>query len=203
MVPTVFTALIRFNRVHATAIANAHSESLFVLCSFFLLVPNLKAIVMRSHHFKITVAIPALLLSAAALASGNHAGGHSQTAIGQPGIASKVTRTINIDMKDDMRFHTSIVDVKQGETVRFVAKNSGKVKHEMVLGTSKDLKDHYEVMKKNPEMEHADANMVTVAPGKSGEIIWHFTSAGKVDFACLQPGHYDAGMKGLVNVAKK
>ena len=158
---------------------------------------------MRSHHFNITVGIPALLLSAAAFASGNHAGGHSQAASGQPGVASKVTRTINIDMKDDMRFHTSIVDVKQGETVRFVAKNSGKIKHEMVLGTAKDLKEHYEVMKKNPEMEHADANMVTVAPGKSGEIIWHFTSAGKVDFACLQPGHFDAGMKGAVNVSKK
>ena len=56
-------------------------------------------------------------------------------------------------------------------------------------------------MKKNPEMEHADANMVTVAPGETGEIIWQFTKAGKVDFACLQPGHYDAGMKGLVNVS--
>ena len=72
----------------------------------------------------------------------------------------------------------------------------------MELGTAKDLKDHYEVMKKNPEMEHEDANMVTVAPGKEGEIIWRFTSAGKVDFACLQPGHFDAGMKGLVNVAR-
>ncbi len=56
-------------------------------------------------------------------------------------------------------------------------------------------------MKKNPEMEHADANMVTVAPGKTGEIIWQFTKAGKIDFACLQPGHYDAGMKGFVTVA--
>lgn len=156
---------------------------------------------MKSHHF--SIAIPALLLSVAALASGTHGGGHGEAAIGKPGIASKVTRTINIDMKDDMRFHTSLVTVKQGETVRFVAKNSGKVKHEMVLGTAKELKEHYEVMKKNPEMEHADANMVTVAPSKSGEIIWHFTSAGKVDFACLQPGHFDAGMKGLVNVAKK
>ena len=26
--------------------------------------------------------------------------------------------------------------------------------------------------------------------------------SGKVDFACLQPGHYDAGMKGLVTVAE-
>ncbi len=156
---------------------------------------------MTSLHY--SIAISALLLSASALASGSHAGGHGEAAIGQPGLASKVTRTINIDMKDDMRFHTSNIDVKQGETVRFVVKNSGKLKHEMVLGTAKDLKDHYEVMKKNPEMEHADANMVTVAPSKSGEIIWNFTSSGKVDFACLQPGHYDAGMKGVVHVAKK
>ena len=71
----------------------------------------------------------------------------------------------------------------------------------MVLGTGKELEEHYEVMKKNPEMEHADSNMVTVAPGKSGEIIWQFTKTGKVDFARLQPGHYDAGMKGMVNVS--
>ena len=140
-------------------------------------------------------------LATAALAAGSHAGGHDDEAIGKPGVAAKVTRTVTIDMRDDMKFHTDIFDVNQGETIRFIAKNSGKVKHEMVLGTAKDLKDHYEVMKKNPEMEHADANMVTVAPGKTGEIIWQFTKAGKVDFACLQPGHYDAGMKGLVNVA--
>ena len=156
---------------------------------------------MKSRHF--VLAIPALLLSLTAMASGNHGGGHGEAAIGKPGIASKVTRTITIDMRDDMKFHTSVIDAKQGETIRFIAKNSGKVKHEMVLGTPKDLKEHAEAMKKNPEMEHAEPNMVTVAPGKSGEIIWQFTKTGKVDFACLQPGHYDAGMKGLVNVAKK
>lgn len=150
----------------------------------------------------ILIAIPSILLAMGAMASGNHAGGHDDAAIGKPGVASKVTRTITVDMTDDMKFHSSEISAKQGETIRFIAKNSGKVKHEMVLGTQKDLKDHYEVMKKNPEMEHADANMVTVAPGKSGEIIWQFTKAGKVDFACLQPGHFDAGMKGLVNVSK-
>ena len=154
---------------------------------------------MKSRH--VLFALPCALFSLAAMAAGNHAAGHGEDVIGKPGVASKVTRTVVIDMKDDMRFYSSVFSVKQGETIRFVAKNSGKIKHEMVLGTAKDLKDHYEVMKKNPEMEHDDPNMVTVAPGKSGEIIWQFTSAGKVDFACLQPGHFDAGMKGLVNVA--
>lgn len=150
---------------------------------------------------KILIAIPGVFFAITAMAAGSHGAGHGEAAIGTPGVATKVTRTIVVDMKDDMRFHSSVFSVKQGETIRFVAKNSGKVKHEMVLGTQKDLQDHADQMKKNPEMEHAEPNMVTVDPGKSGEIIWQFTSAGKVDFACLQPGHFDAGMKGLVNVA--
>lgn len=140
-----------------------------------------------------------------AWAAGNHAGGHghdADAAIGKPGIASKATRTINVDMTDAMRFTPSDINVKQGETVRFVIKNSGVLKHELVLGTAKELQEHYEVMKKNPEMEHADPNMVTLAAGKSGEIVWQFTKAGKVDFGCLQPGHYDAGMKGAVKVSR-
>jgi uncharacterized cupredoxin-like copper-binding protein len=151
----------------------------------------------------VSTALSTVLLSSMALASGNHAGGHGHDdeAIGKPGIAAKANRTVQIDMSDAMRFSPSSLNVKQGETVRFVVKNSGQVKHEMVLGTEKELKEHYEVMKKNPEMEHADGNMVTVAPGQTGEIVWQFTKTGKVDFACLQPGHYDAGMKGAVNVS--
>lgn len=138
-------------------------------------------------------------------ASGTHPGGHGHDseAIGKPGIAAKASRTVQIDMTDNMRFTPSSVEVKLGETVRFIVKNSGQVKHEMVLGTEKELKEHYELMKKNPDMEHADENMVTVAPGKAGEIVWQFTKAGRIEFACLQPGHLEAGMKGLVTVAGK
>lgn len=153
----------------------------------------------------IITAISIALLASTATAAGNHAGGHhgDSDAIGQPGKAAKVTRTVTIDMTDSMRFIPSDITAKQGETIKFIVKNSGKIKHEMVLGTEKELKEHYEVMKKNPEMEHADENQITVQPGKSGEIIWQFTKAGKVNFACLQPGHYDAGMKGAVMVAGK
>ncbi len=160
------------------------------------------------HTFRNTALAALLALAAAgASASGTHAGGHghghdADEAIGKPGVATKSIRTINVDMADTMRFTPADISVKQGETVRFVIKNSGQIKHELVLGTEKELKEHYEVMKKNPEMEHADANMLTLPPGKSGEIVWQFTKAGKVDFACLQPGHYDAGMKGAVNVTK-
>ena len=137
------------------------------------------------------------------LAAGTHAGGHGDDAIGVPGTAANVTRTIAVAMTDNMRFTPASITVRQGETIRFKVKNSGKVKHEFVLGTEKELKEHYEVMKKNPEMEHADLNMIALAPGKNGEVIWQFTKPGKVDFACLQPGHYDTGMKGWVTVAAR
>ena len=160
---------------------------------------------MKLQHF--IIAASACVVASSALAAGSHGGGHghgaSDVAIGKPGVASKVTRTVQIDMKDDMRFHADKFVAKRGETIRFVIKNSGSLKHEMVLGSEKDLKEHYEQMKKNPEMEHAEPNMVTLAPGKTGEIVWQFTKAGKVDFACLQPGHYEAGMKGMVNVSRK
>ncbi|CAN7780387.1 cupredoxin domain-containing protein [Variovorax sp. LjRoot178] len=150
-----------------------------------------------------TLAALTALAATGVYASGTHAGGHhAEDLIGKAGVAAKATRTVKVDMTDGMRFNPASIDVKQGETVRFVVTNSGKLKHELVLGTEKELKEHYEVMKKNPEMEHADANMVTLAAGKTGEVVWQFTKAGKVDFACLQPGHYDAGMKGAVNVTK-
>ena len=157
---------------------------------------------MKTVRLTALAAITALT-AAGALAAGNHAGGHDATdAIGKPGVAAKATRTVKVDMTDNMRFTPATIDVKQNETVRFVITNSGKAKHELVLGTEKELKEHYEVMMKNPEMEHADPNMVTLAAGKTGEVIWQFTKAGKINFACLQPGHYDAGMKGAVNVSK-
>jgi uncharacterized cupredoxin-like copper-binding protein len=122
------------------------------------------------------------------------------TAFGQEGNPMKVARTINVDMTDNMRFTPSDVTVKRGETIKFMVHNDGRVLHEMVLGTRQALAGHAELMKKFPEMEHADANMAHVKPGKSGEIVWQFTQPGEFEFACLQPGHFEAGMVGKVTV---
>ena len=147
-------------------------------------------------------AIAVIAGTPAVQAGGTHGGHHAPGAtIGEPGDPAKAARTVNVDMADSMRFMPARIDVRQGETVRFVVKNSGQLKHEFVLGTDKDLKQHYELMKKFPEMEHADPNQVTVQPGETGEVVWRFSRAGSVQFACLQPGHYDAGMKGRVQVA--
>ena len=155
----------------------------------------------QTTNTTLTAILSVLALTACAGGDHHHSGGHNESAIGEPGKAAGVNRTVRVDMSDAMRFSPANIDAKQGETIRFVVVNSGKVKHELVLGTEKELKEHYEVMKKHPNMEHGDPNMVTVEPGKTGEMIWRFTKSGKVDFACLQPGHFDAGMKGLVSVA--
>jgi uncharacterized cupredoxin-like copper-binding protein len=125
--------------------------------------------------------------------------GHDDS-FGKPGEPAKVSRTFAVDMTDAMRFTPAKVILKKGETVRFVVKNSGQLKHEMVLGTIKELREHAELMKKFPEMEHADPNQVSLESGKTGELVWQFTRAGTFDFACLQAGHFDAGMRGKITV---
>lgn len=145
-----------------------------------------------------------ILTSGAAWA---HADEHAQgdapahgSAIGKPGDAGKVSRTVAVEMSDSMRFNPSTLSVKRGETVRFLVTNSGRLKHELVLGSSKELKQHADLMRKFPEMVHVDPNMVAVEPGASGEVLWQFTKTGKVSFACLRPGHFEAGMKGSIAV---
>ena len=127
--------------------------------------------------------------------------GHGEK-LGVPGDASKVSRTVEIRMGDDMRFRPAGITVKRGETIRFVVKNDGRLKHEMVLGTMKELKDHAALMRKFPGMEHDDPNAVSVEPGKTGTLIWRFTKAGRFDFACLVPGHFESGMVGRITVGR-
>lgn len=143
------------------------------------------------------------LAATAATAGGNHADGHHDSPVGMPGVATKVSRTIQVDMINGMRFKPADIQVKQGETIRFVLKNTDSVKHEFSLGTKQELLEHYELMKKFPDMEHDEPNKISLAPGKQGEVIWQFTKAGSVDFACLHVGHFDAGMKGQVKVAAR
>ena len=115
-------------------------------------------------------------------------------------MLGKVRRTIEITMLDTMRFIPNEITVKQGEIVRLTVKNVGKVMHELVIGTKQELDTHAEMMKKHPGMEHDEPYMAHVSPGKTADIIWNFNRAGQFDFACLLPGHYDAGMVGKITV---
>ena len=129
-----------------------------------------------------------------------HARALEETAFGRAGDPGRVTRTIKVEMSDKMHFLPEDIQVNQGETVMFVVTNKGKLMHEMVLGTFKELAEHAELMRKFPGMEHDEPYMAHAAPGKTATIVWQFTKAGDFQFACLVPGHMDAGMKGRVIV---
>jgi uncharacterized cupredoxin-like copper-binding protein len=122
---------------------------------------------------------------------------------GKQGDPKRIDRTIKVDMSDRMRFTPASIDIRQGETIRFIVKNSGKVMHEFVLGTIAELKEHAELMKKFPNMEHDEPYMAHVPPGKTETIVWQFTKAGEFHFGCLLPGHFEAGMVGKVNVTRR
>jgi uncharacterized cupredoxin-like copper-binding protein len=108
--------------------------------------------------------------------------------------SARPDRTTDVRMGDEARFAPGDIVVNTGETLRFVVRNDGKAMHEMVVGTMKALKDHAELMRKFPGMEHDEPYMAHVAPGKEGEIVWQFTRAGEFHYACLVPGHLEAGM---------
>lgn len=120
---------------------------------------------------------------------------------GREGDPLEASRTIMVDMADTMRFTPSRMQVKRGDTVRFVVRNTGKVMHEMVIGTEAELRSHAEMMKKHPGMEHDAPYMAHVAPGGREEITWTFDKPGTFMYGCLIPGHWEAGMKGSIEVA--
>jgi uncharacterized cupredoxin-like copper-binding protein len=123
-----------------------------------------------------------------------------QQAWGIAGDAKSATRTIEVAMTDNMRFTPDRIEVRQGETVKLVVKNGGKMLHELVLGTREALDSHAAMMVKFPGMEHDEPHMVHVKPAKSAPLVWNFNRAGEFQFACLIPGHFQAGMVGTVVV---
>lgn len=120
---------------------------------------------------------------------------------GIAGDARSAVRTIEVRMTDDMRFSPDRIQVRQGETVRFVIRNMGGMLHEMVIGTQQDLNEHAAMMLRFPGMEHDEPYMTHVKPGQRGQIVWNFNRAGEFQFACLIAGHYQAGMVGTISVA--
>ena len=120
---------------------------------------------------------------------------------GIAGDAKDAKRSIEVSMADSMRFTPDRIAVRQGETVKFHVRNTGKVMHEFVIGTQAENARHAEMMVKFPTMEHDEPYMAHVAPGKTGEIVWAFNRTGEFEFACLIAGHYQSGMVGAITVA--
>lgn len=120
-------------------------------------------------------------------------------------VADPVDRTIVITANDTMRFDPASIEVKEGEAIRFVVRNEGRLQHSFTLGTAAEQMEHEDEMKGMSMAMMAghmddDPNGMVIEPGTTGSLAWRFTKAGEVQFACHIPGHYAAGMKGSIEV---
>jgi uncharacterized cupredoxin-like copper-binding protein len=142
------------------------------------------------------------LMASAGLVQAHEMGGHPEwNAFGTPGKASAVTRTVSITA-GDMRYSLKGLDVKAGETIRFVIINRGPSKHEFVIGNRAFHAHHIKEMEEMPDMPMDEANSVDLKPGETKALIWQFTKPGDFLFGCDIPGHFQAGMSGTIKVSQ-
>ena len=149
-------------------------------------------------------------------------GGHGGTDTGSPAQAGQADRTVEVTMRDNY-YEPESIQVKAGETVRFVVTNAGSLVHEFNIGTAAMHAAHQDEMMMMVEHgvltadsideaagqamqatmghgAHDDPNSVLLEPGQTGEVGWTFPADGSLEFACNVPGHYAAGMVGDVTV---
>jgi uncharacterized cupredoxin-like copper-binding protein len=147
--------------------------------------------------------IAAVLASAALVGAAHAHEDHGTFSAGQPGDPKKPARTVAIAMREEYGrqiYEPDKLEVRRDEQIRFVIRNEGEHAHEFILATTPENLRHAIAMRKNPNMEHADPNGISLAPGKTGELVWKFTKRGTFEFACLIPGHREDGMLGTVTV---
>lgn len=117
----------------------------------------------------------------------------STTPPGEPGTASEVDRVVEIEATNELRFDPSEIEGEAGETIEFKITNVASSEHEFVLGSAHEH---------SADMHHTETNATgTIAPGTSASVIWHFTEAGEVQFACHVADHDKQGMTGTVSIS--
>lgn len=134
-----------------------------------------------------------------------HSHGEAVHAPLEAGVSAwAISRSIEVRMDDQMRFTPNRIDVQTGETIRFVLYNDGQTVHEMVLGDEAQIKAHALIMQQGVKHgnghSHGTGAAISVPPGQRGELVVKFDQAQTLEMACLIPGHYEAGMRGMVNV---
>jgi uncharacterized cupredoxin-like copper-binding protein len=135
---------------------------------------------------------------------GHHDHDHTaETTYGRPGDPTRGGRVIQVAMRETgsgMAFEPDRIEVGRGEQVQFVLRNSGELDHELVIGTAEANRQHAEAMAEHPDMDHDDPNAKRLRPKTTGVLRWQFTQAGTFEYACLIPGHREAGMVSTILV---
>ena len=103
-------------------------------------------------------------------------------------------RIINISASDLMKFSKEKIVVSEGEKIKFVVSNNGKINHEFTIGTIDEINSHHKKMTNMPNMTHNSPNSITISPNSKKELFWSFKKVKNIRIACLINGHYQAGM---------
>jgi uncharacterized cupredoxin-like copper-binding protein len=128
----------------------------------------------------------------------SHDHGHNHSTPTQAIVPSM--KEIRIEVDDTMRFSPSKWEAKVGEPIRIILVNKGKVNHELVIGSEKEIIAHAKEMASPGTKGHHHTNEISAKPGQQSELVWTFKKPGEYAMACFEPGHYEAGMKGIINV---
>ena len=131
--------------------------------------------------------------------SGDH--GHSHDHAASPQVVAPSMKEVRIEVDDTMRFTPSVWNAQAGEAIRILLVNNGKVGHELVIGTEKDIVAHAKEMASPGAKGHHHTNAISAKPGQQAELVWTFKKPGQYAMACFEPGHYEVGMKGVIHVA--
>jgi uncharacterized cupredoxin-like copper-binding protein len=153
-------------------------------------------------------AISLALVIAASLYSlsyfNEHGGdGHSHTHGTPAQVVAPSMKEVRIEVDDTMRFSPATWEAQVGEPIRIIFVNKGKVDHELVIGTEKEIVAHAKEMASPGAKGHHHTNEISAKPGQQAELIWTFKKPGQYAMACFEPGHYEAGMKGVINVVNR
>lgn len=118
-------------------------------------------------------------------------------------VAQVVDRTVEVRMLDQMRFEPQDLRVAAGETVRLAVRNEGRLLHELVIGSEQAIREHARSMRSDATHPHgrSGAAAIQLPGGGSGELVVTIRESGTLQFACLVPGHYEAGMRGTLTAA--
>jgi uncharacterized cupredoxin-like copper-binding protein len=127
-----------------------------------------------------------------------------ETAWGRPGDPRANMRVFEIDIRElhdgRMWFDPYLLNVRLGEQVRIVVRNTGDFPHSVVIATEAEVLRAAAEVKANPQYWRGDANWLYVMPTEKGEIVWQFTRAGQFEFVDVNPGRREAGLVGRVVV---
>jgi Cu+-exporting ATPase len=151
------------------------------------------------YAYMVGIAAVALAIGAAALffARGDMS---QQSSMGVVAADSRpVTRTINIETTDALRFSPDRISVNAGDTVAFEISNSGVLPHEFFVGTPAEQQAHETEMSATSSMMN-EPNAVDVPASGTARLIYTFDQPGTLEYGCHVPGHYSAGMFGTITV---